>query len=249
MATLPDIDTSDVSFIAYWNAIEDGGEAEFDPEELLSHSRIIDYTLYDNGWQGSVDPINSTRPITVRAKTDGWVVGWLDRTRQPATLVSDPPRGPWDVINNWTVRGGSKSLTDNTLAATLAELCTASDTLVAYPANSDFALYNYETPDASYITNLQQGSVGSDPDTYAFAYSEDTTLYDALLAVTSYDFHNVYWNGKDETLGSDGNPHIAGDPTHGAVDLLASSLIPDPGTQYHIYATGSQQGNLVTMWE
>jgi hypothetical protein len=94
MGKLPDLDTSNVGFLAYWNAIDQGGVSDIDPSEVTSASNVTGYTLYDNGIEGTINltkyatwpydyPLWDFADITLReanfrAKEDGWVIVWID---------------------------------------------------------------------------------------------------------------------------------------------------------------------------
>lgn len=106
MAELPDIDTSNVSHIAYFNAIDDGGVTTIDPEEVTSAPGIQDYTLYDNGLEGTFNLQETYDDIsladstvfpeaTFRVKSDGWMVVYLDQYANFNRLVTGGDSRRW----------------------------------------------------------------------------------------------------------------------------------------------------------
>jgi len=139
MAELPDIDTSSTSFIAYWNAL-DNGAVDIAPTEVTSQNGVIDYTLYDNGVEGSFDLVYTSNrflnesksdviPATFRVKTDGWIIVYLDQTENyggPITMSPDyqTPRytegigGWWNVEPTWADWGYNSNGNNNTLQNT-----------------------------------------------------------------------------------------------------------------------------------
>lgn len=156
MATLPDIDTSQVSFIGYWNAIEQGGvdEANWDPMDTSSYSNVQTVESYDNGIQGDVTLPNNGRTARYRVKTDGWVVAWIDRTEDTILNVSSPshPFGPWDVTY-WTPHNPGEV---STLGDVIIGLfgATGISGVAITPPEGNVSHFNYMTPNASGFTVL-----------------------------------------------------------------------------------------------
>jgi len=122
MAELPDINTTETSYIAYWNAL-DHGAVDISPAEVTSHPGVVDYTLYDNGIEGTFDLVYTSNtylsvsdsevmPATFRVKTDGWIVVYLDQTENYAAPIEMSPDyqtprytqgigGWWNVEPRW----------------------------------------------------------------------------------------------------------------------------------------------------
>jgi len=91
VSDLPDIETGKVSFIAYFNAIDQGGVQSIDPEEVTSAAGVQSTTLYDNGVQGTIDMTPHSNGFSnaygaveadFRVKSDGWIVAYLPRGEQ-----------------------------------------------------------------------------------------------------------------------------------------------------------------------
>lgn len=152
MADLPDLDTTAISFVAFWNAIDQGGVDAIDPEDCLSDGAIQEYTLYDNGWEGEYTLPGTGNDATVRVKSDGWFVAYLDRTEVYTQTVGDPSNipGPWDVLFDWTNPSSTVSdLENNTLERSINALAQELDNWddILY-VDSDVGLYDYWVSDA-----------------------------------------------------------------------------------------------------
>lgn len=188
--TLPDIDTTQVSFIGYWNAITQGGadSDNWDASEVLSYGPVTSSTSYDNGVDGTLSFSNG-RTANFRAKQDGWLIVWLDRAQNEATDSQSVLRGPWDVIRNW---GGSYSsnsdnaqvgtLNDNEIENALNGLfnntSVSSDINVTF-TDSEVGYYNYwnEGTNVTLLSDqIRQGST-SESD-YAFTNAADMSYTD-----------------------------------------------------------------------
>jgi hypothetical protein len=142
MATLPDLDTSKVGMIGYWNATNHG-VSEIDPIDAIDFNKVTEYTQYDNGLQGKlevrrvgekkgeeslgffsgVDDEEERGPENIefnfRMKSDGWILVWTDRTNQfgPDWFGNNTEgyRGYYDITFNWSApRTGQDKLNYNT---------------------------------------------------------------------------------------------------------------------------------------
>jgi hypothetical protein len=101
MATLPDLDPTEVGEIAYLNSQDAGA----DPSSV-DWSQVTDwfesYSVFDNGYFGVVKPnqmytgglIPLNQDIYVRIKTDGWCAAFTANTINPGASV-----GPWVHLN------------------------------------------------------------------------------------------------------------------------------------------------------
>lgn len=240
MAELPDINTANVSYIAYWNAIEDGGALEIDPEEALSAGSLQSYTLYDNGWEGQYS-INGHREATVRMKTDGWTVAYLDRSNDYTQNQSYATAGTWDVLHNWddSYFQTQSELTNNALARAISSLrSNLSNSGSITFSLADVRLYDYEYPNTTTVTmlsaNYRDESGGSD---HAFLYTSDTTLDKAdAVAATGGNAASATFEGLT----------ISGSNNWGSADLLSQGLIPNAETEY-TYSIGDTNYDSVSV--
>lgn len=240
MAELPDLDTTQVGFMAYWNAIDSGGVGSIDAEEALTDGNITSYTLYDNGFTAeygqtsgntSSDGIdNNFRSLNVRVKNDGWIVAYID----PSLTLGVPATGWFDFIVD-TQRDVMDAARENNFTISPDILSQAVERLASNLSNygsmtfnySDVGFYSYLFPDC---TNIFYGSFAEyNPDggitNYSgVSYTSGTDLDFALCiggmnAGGSTKFEGVTVSSQDST---------------GAIDLLAEGLIPDPDTEYQM---------------
>jgi hypothetical protein len=196
MADLPDIDTSTVSFLSYWNAIEHGGadSTNWDPSEVASYGGVQTTTGYDNGIEGDVSLAGNNRVSRFRAKEDGWLVVWLDTTAEVGNNLGSRPSGPWDITSDWdqavgyNVDANPATINNDALSKTLYGLFGATD--VSGNVNVSFSYgdvgyYDYSHPGATNISLLSHGGNWSgathdasytDPETVSFSYTGSTTL-------------------------------------------------------------------------
>lgn len=154
MAEVPALDTSEISFIAYWNVETDGGgPSTISFEEATSAMET--HKLYDDGVDGTIT-VNfarrESRFVNCRVRENGWIVTWIDRRKAGDPDIHDR-HGVHDVINDWSERTGNINPYRNKLERAVArlhgELSASSET--TYEPR-DVGLYNYEHPDARTIT-------------------------------------------------------------------------------------------------
>ncbi len=238
MSDLPDLPTDNISYIAYWNAIDDGGVGSIDPEDVLSDGNINSYTLYDNGIQ--IDSYSTVvgRNCKARVKSDGWVIAYFDRTEELVTKEFQHPNGWWDIANDWGVVTSASSYTNNSLERVISQLQTNlsnSGTIQYNP--SDIALFNYEHPDATNLTGMSLPSANRDTNSLSggFSYTSDTTIHAAVAVGSAYsesgDWVTVTFEGLS-IASCDPNEGDKKGTYHGSIDLLGEGVIPDPGTEY-----------------
>ena len=126
MAVLPDLDTTNIGVIAYWNA-SNHGVSSIDPREILDYNDVYTYQQYDNGIDGTLrkerynegsgenvlnygNDTNEAGPETIylnfRIKSDGWILVWTDRTNEFGidwfsnnTLEYT---GYYDILDDWS---------------------------------------------------------------------------------------------------------------------------------------------------
>ena len=243
MSDLPDIDTSDVSYLAYYNAIDQGGPdaTEVNPEEALTDGSIESYTLYDNGIVADYE-LSTGRIATARIKTDGWIVVYLDRTADYDQETDELQfiRGPWDFINTWTNDGSNGDIENNTLERAI-------NSLVSNLENSgdidyhwtDVGIYNYEYTSATDVTLLSYGEDTSD-DEVTFLYTDGTTLYNADLtaAIDDSGGAEVTWVEEDVVIASfDGEGY-------GTYDMTPDI---EPDTEYDVDFSATHSRDMSAM--
>lgn len=265
MSDLPDLPTGQVSYVAYWNAIDDGGVAEIDAEDVLTDPGIIEYTLYDNGvtmkYQGQVGTVNA------RVKNDGWFVTWLDRSENFATdyirPFGDPPypeddispvSGWWNIGNAWPSPGGTTDYTQHTLERVIQSLQSqlSNSTVITYNTG-DVGLYNYQYSDAEYSTFMSQG-IGNGNVQPGFSYTDTTTLYAAVAFGYCSRNNNSSGGGDCSFEGVDIASINQTDPNLGVIDLLERNLIPNANTEYqgevsaNFYDASQANLDVIVLW-
>lgn len=252
MSDLPDLDTSEISFVAWYNVIDDGGLDSLDPENLISHPDIKEYTLYDNGWEGVFEMENG-RDADVRAKSDGYIVAYLDRSESYGQDVDRSDiTGPWDVLNDWTDSYNlTNELGENELANSIHSLIGELDNSDDIPSYGDFGswsedagLYDYSHGDHEGWAIFSFQDTSEIDGTYGFLHT-DVTI-DGAVIVASIDRKdigysaNVTWDPDDEsiTLASEGDDGSA----FGNLDL--TSRIESGDVEYESeFHDGSSVGN------
>jgi len=235
MATLPDLDTTSIGCIAYWNAIDQGGASSVAPDEVLSDGSITGYAIYDNGVEGDYT-LGSGRTATFRVKNDGWFVVYLDRTELYA--VNEPNvanvRGPWDIADDWT--SGTSEVTQNTLERAVNSLQSELPNSGNITYNtSDVGLYDYNHTNATTITVLSASDNGdSGTKDYGFSYTSSTTR--VTHAVVGKGQNNQFANTmvKSPSLSDVANADLAGEDVYGAYDLIANGEASSAETEYNV---------------
>lgn len=257
MSNLPDIDTTTTGFIAFWNAIDQGGVSQINPETATSANGVQNYTTYDNGVEGDYQ-IASGRIVKFRVKNDGWIVVYMDRTEDYGQTQQSEGniRGPWDVIDDWSYHPNSNTASDDgrALHRAINALQSNLDNSGSITFNmADVGLYNYAYPDATTMTVLSGGATRSDgainntngaTETFGFSYTATTDL-DLLVSFGAAltEVYQTYWDSfKVDVEGT----ILADPPTNtnsgdtwewGTIDLIASGIAPDANTTYNVTLT------------
>ena len=262
MATLPDVTTANVGFIAYWNAINDGGVGSIKASDCLTDSNIQSYTLYDNGFTATYSSTNG-RTVTARVKQDGWFVVYMDRTNQFTQNSSSRVHGYFDIINNWTdSHNNISSFPNNDLERAIHSLQSnlSNSGSVTYNS-SDVGLYNYEYTSASTVTEMgtqlthntaNSGQSPSSSHTSGLIYTSGTTLhYTSAQGSQSYG-----GNGGGGHVTFSGTNIVTNGDSPSSIDLTANGLIPNSQTEYDMvvqanapaYGTGHSNGSVLILW-
>jgi len=183
MSNLPDLNKSQVSFIAYWNAIDQGGDTDISPSNVANASRVNSMTTYDNGVEGKYE-IEPTREANFRVKDDGWMLVWLDQTAEFDTFRNAHIPGPWDIHRHWNKEiqygNNNTSMVESSLERALNELRKQLDSSDVHQYSpGDVGLYNYQHPDATGVAcyAMAQSDSGSDYSTGTYTYTGSTTRY------------------------------------------------------------------------
>lgn len=257
MSTLPDITTSNVGYIAYWNALNHG-VGSINASDVLSDGNIQSYTLYDNGFTAQYSGI--TRTFTVRVKQDGWFVAYIDRTNQYNAQASSQQNGYWDILNDWTNTGTNIStFPNNVLERSIHSLQSQLSNSGSITYNSsDVGLYNYQYTSAT--TSTQFGStynIGptrhSNPDHYSgLLYTANTNISFASSQGSASA------NGGSSSCSFEGVTIVTNSDSPSSINLLSRGLIPNSQTEYDAKLSVSTNDNtgsyahshptVLTMW-
>lgn len=238
MSDLPDIDTSEVSYLAYWNAIDQGGVDSISPTDVTSNNNVVSYTAYDNGVEGTYNA--GVRNFTFRVKSDGWMVAYLDQTEEygeeyavDGGAPSDGTvynasrfKGPWNVLRNVLTPHNQPNFNpQNTLERAINSLRTElSNAGKTSYSSSDVGLFGYHT-DATNSTALwNYGNGANQTVTLSFQYTSETTLHDATwlgrLYADTDDFNS-------EAIKFDGTEEFGRDNTNSVDYIRARDLWGD----------------------
>jgi len=194
---LPGLDTDNISYIAFWNFL-DNGASTIDPFE--TESAMESFTEYSNGVEGTYqfDGLNRSITFNVRAKSDGWLIAWLENDQTTGrNIQSVPPQGFIDVVNDWTT--GNINPSQTTLERGINDLYTAlSNSSTAAYNSSDVALYTYRTPNATNITFVGR-KIGGDSSTNFTITPTAVTLYDG------YAYGSARFAGSEVVLEPNSN--------------------------------------------
>jgi hypothetical protein len=254
MGTLPDLDTGNISYISYWNAIDQGGVGSIDPEEALSNGNIQSYTLYDNGYTLKFQSTTG-RTIDMRIKTDGWIVAHIDRSNDYIQSTNSKPRGRWDIINDWT-NGRDGTITNNSLERAIRSLAGSLDNFGSMTYNSaDVGLYNYEYPDSQATTfadiSLSTSGSSAGPVSGGLSYTSTTTIYaaDAVgsrILKAAGNGGTVEFEGTTVYTGYDSNNFF------GSLNITGNGLMPNSGTEYQLSVSADPEeyaaGYVIVIW-
>jgi len=247
MATLPDLNTGSIGFIAYWNVEDQGGldGSQWDVDEVLSDGRINNYTLYDNGVEGSYTFPNG-RDGSFRVKNDGWFITYIDRSNpgEGATATQNPDnaRGEWDIAHDWTSTGTISGVNSNTMARGINSLqnnLVNSNGITFNWGDVGLYHYGYAADGATNVTLLcdraraNSGSynTSTDTDLGSFIYTSDTTMHAAYSAASGNGasgamYADVEGNVLFNTPTRGNNSYQAS--AYGAFDLIYRNYLQPP---------------------
>lgn len=255
MSDLPDLDTDEISFIGFWNAIDDGGVDSIEPEDCLDNDNLQEYTLYDNGWDGKYEfdyHEGGPREFDVRVKSDGWFIAYLDRTENYSIKDERPNiNGPWDIIYDWT-GSTNENLDRNVLTEIIDSLRSDQDNSGDMSfAHQDVGLYEYSREDydgwALFASGYDEEEAGSSiTEDVGFLHTGveivSSVLVTSLHGVPGGDGGEIVWDPDDTEveLGSfsGGNYQASSlDTTESETDILDSDT--EYKTYYHVDYKGT----------
>lgn len=262
MANFPDLVTTDIGIIAFWNAKDHrvvAGVGDVNPTDCIP---VFDsYNVYDNGIEG-YKALGSGRYFHARVKSDGWMVAWIDRTNTfayPTKTESDfgesANKGYYDILYNWFVFTANISSAQTTLSYLISLLYNALSNKVDFSyANADVGHYCYEYPGADVLTLTDLRAPKFTIKTGDVQYTTGTTLYYAAVAAA------VGSDNINSSLVKFANNLLATTTSHmvyryGTADILAENWMPNPLTDYPLYCqyNGDQNdrgahGSILILW-
>lgn len=257
MAELPNLDTSTVGILAYWNAI-DNGASEVNPENVLNIDNLQTYNQYDNGVQGTMkiwmrvgNPAGtqqneySVRTVHYRVKTDGWVLCWLDRTNEFNKNLSEgngdvKPDGYYDIAHTWMrSQDDTKAFPNSTLQQAMSVIVpeVTPDAFGTTPSPTHYC-YEYTNSNQLAIASESWYPGGNDSlsDTFSVGFEGTSTIdYHAFAGfgynIHTYDSNYLRYSGVDVwTDGTDTN--VDGVDLFGTFDGVAEGVAAADGTLY-----------------
>lgn len=248
MATLPDLDTSQVSNLAYWNVISDGGLAAdlLAPDEVLSSASVSNTIVYDNGVSGDYT-LSNGRVAKFRVKSDGWFVVYIDRTLDRGLNLPSRPEGPYDIIG-WNEGGiNINPLSQNQLERAINDLFTELSESGGATYNSpDVGLFNYRYPSAVGVTGMSfTDSINSinSSSTANFTVTAETVFKSGYVTgfFQSPHVYTAYTEYNGNRASNYGDNDI--------LDLEYANLIPGTGVENDVYMhlEGGNYGELEGM--
>lgn len=227
MATLPDLPTSRVGVVAYYN-LSDNGSISYDLQNLTELGSVGSYQQYDNGVIGTYEidfSLRSSRFLNFRAKTDGWVVVWIDDEESFygfADANNSYNRNIIDFFGDWP-GDGINSLGNYHCIDVVGDLATAADSSLNF-SNEDVSIYSYSYPDSTNIVTFGSSDAGGDK-TFSYTSTIDRK-FEVLCGGKEDNFQDdIFFQGQ-KVVGTDG-ANIA------SVNLL-NGLTPDSGVNYTV---------------
>ncbi|AHG00826.1 hypothetical protein HALLA_09580 [Halostagnicola larsenii XH-48] len=180
MATLPDIDDSAVSIMAWWNALE-AGATSIDPVDAIDYQPIDSWEPYDNGVTGQLTDSIGGNTIHFRVKTDGWVVVWIE-TDDPI----DEDRILKDRDNFST---GPRPVRHNRLKDHIENIREQLGNPGEFVA-SDVGLYFYDYPDATHLGLWKLDNTNDSATQTAAVSLTDTSELHNLIGIGAVEIEN-----------------------------------------------------------
>lgn len=182
--TLPDINTAGVSWMAYWNFLDNGADS-INPSEATS--AMTSSEQYSNGVDGTIGiTLGNTpsRAANCRVKDDGWIIVWISDDVKNEGVQADKGGnlyGPIDIINDWTKPQESPA-NGNVLANKIKELKLAlGNESYSQFNHSDVGIYNYENPNATNFFFAGRHDRENNTNSATVTPSSDVELHEVFL--------------------------------------------------------------------
>jgi hypothetical protein len=227
---IPELDTTSVSWIAYYDTGLDSMNAEL----MAGAGSATKITGYDDGVE--LNYSGPTRDYTIRGSDNGWVTAHMDRTENYATNQGSPDgiNGVHDIVD-WTDPNSESSIKNNVLERSIYNCLQELDkwSSISY-SDTDVGLYNYQYKSGNVSLFSNQVS-GDGRETPTFQYTESTDF--KVVAVGSagntwYNYHpyfSTYAGPKTDKIKlTDVNAAERKPSRYGAAKFLSLN----PGTKF-----------------
>ena len=236
MASLPDIPTSNVSLIAYWNATNHGVNS-ISPSDVTSWGSISTTEAYDNGLEGTYNPPVSTNSVHHwRVKSDGWIITWVERGEgyDANTSGTSWAEGMYTTVNNWNNGGNVGRFDQNSLERGIQDLYAQLSNSGSITYNTaDVGLYCYEFPQATGATCFSDYSTGGGAGGN-FQYTAGTNVLYAAAGGEAFAEAGGSWvsasvDFEGVTIASGSASSYSEQRRYGAIDILEEGILNDAG--------------------
>lgn len=204
---IQDLNTNNVSFLAYYPVDEIKTGMSFNPEDLQfgdSDGRLQPQKtyLYDNAIKIEINDTYADNTITLRAGNDDhkWVTAHLDsyssdnggEFTHDSTGITDPTnfqyygdpsslKGAYDLMP-WTIADSGYDSSQNTLFNVINETLSRSDFWDRSSLDtSKSGIYNYDAESDNISIFGAHGGRGDGKGTYGFSYTDSTRIHSAYF--------------------------------------------------------------------
>lgn len=263
MSDLPDLDTSAISTVCFWNAISDGGVSSIDPTEATNDGNLKNVTYYDNGIEGDYRvTLDSNglvvRDAKVRVKNDGWFVAYLDDSFESKTSSFVPSTkdeytpGRWDNIHfpfgGFGGGGAGKQGPLSDIIDSIRSNLSNGGTMTFN--TSDVGIKDYVNPDATTITYLALRGSGNET-TYNWSYTDSTDILAHEIRFVGKDGNDNVGYVSNTSIDWDNTTIMSGNSNDNSYkmqtyDGQAAGLTPSAGSTVDIYFYGANAGDIAT---
>jgi hypothetical protein len=175
---IPELDTTSVSWIAYYDTGLDSMNAEL----MAGSGSASEMTGYDDG--SEIKYNGPTREYTIRGSDNGWVTAHMDRTENYNTDQGGPDGidGVHDIVD-WTNANSESSIKNNVLERAIYDCLQQLDKWdsITY-SSSDVGLYNYQYKSGNVSLFSKQRGGTANKKYPTFQYTESTNFKAGAVA-------------------------------------------------------------------
>lgn len=209
MSELPDMGQGDAGIIAYYNPVAQSSlpQDDFDEAEALNYSKLSGATIYDNGFESTINP-EYAGEVYCRVKSDGWHIvyttpeaedepGWLNGSGD--WVPDNPKMGGFDTIYHWRHASSYSSTPHNELTYQLEQLLRESSywsTIDSDYSPSDIGMYSLDYQSASAVSMFRTFIDNQSASPYPISLTFSTGVKIRYLAGASA--HDVNYASEGE---------------------------------------------------